>query len=935
MNKITLSLLACACVAPRALPAQDPTQDDLRKQVAAVIAVEEQKGDLAEAERLWRKMLDDANTTVPLRAFANQRLGALLQRLGRSEDAKPFLDAAQNASHILITPSVAQDPADRARETALGEQAKKIVAAVGFVSDEQRAELTWIGQPAIPAILAEVEAERARAKADLPTASEGRAERLIGVAWEIGGDKAAAYLRQKMGSETSAKWLVDEAHRLRSDEMLDVAEAFLLHPDIEAVLTLLKSPDRPTLQHRVRPEAMLAMAERGDAMRRALTLEWCKDRVLSAASSSRIATIAREGLRSTDPRLGYVASEALKAPCMQDSAAGLMLLADTLPSQLDLKLTLREPPPDVLVEGTEQLEPTVAATLWTALIRCANTLPNEHPSWTWVDTWIDRVVASSSAGVMDELLALQERRPSLWRAIARSLTKDNVVAALRRAKTGLQVKAYGLTSAMVNIELPEEAAAPLIAWFADELRDFDPRLWDPINATVLYALARTKSTDALPLLVESARKGNTVSVDALMLYAHLRRDDAAKAALREFTDEKRFGRATGTRLQLLSLGDEPTLQSLRGDEKEGELLFAHDPDGWRFVTRVFPGGRSAKGRASQPPGEQPTPQWRPMTPFEYLVRGDVDPKHPFSLAQVERALQQRAQQPNSHLHRLSPVQIHDAMSDEMVRLVARYEHGSFPTSSTESTTWARVCMNRLRAQAGKNGWTEWLESSLADDQQRYWVLTELTKDEVEARLAQIEGFVKDGKSSAAALDALLLAGREVDIEALLRSDDEDASRWAFRRVREGKAEASASAVLPLLQHHEVMTRRWAIAYFDRTLDAAAVPSLLQLLRDPSSDVREDASKALTRIRFCNEQEAHWRNVQIGIDASPQGAMEKLLQQARIDAPRDQRLLAIQSLGALGKAEALPFLIEWATDKDEAIAAAAKASVTQIHLAAKR
>ncbi len=903
-----------------------------------MIAVEEQKGDLAEAERLWRKMLDDANTTVPLRAFANQRLGALLQRLGRSEDAKPFLDAAQNASHILITPSVAQDPADRARETALGEQAKKIVAAVGFVSDEQRAELTWIGQPAIPAILAEVEAERARAKADLPTASEGRAERLIGVAWEIGGDKAAAYLRQKMGSETSAKWLVDEAHRLRSDEMLDVAEAFLLHPDIEAVMALLKSSDRPTLQHRVRPEAMLAMAERGDAMRRALTLEWCKDRGLSAASSSRIATIARDGLRSTDPRLGYVASEALKAPCMQDSAAGLLLLADTLPSQLDLKLILRDPPSDVRIEGTEQFEPTVAADLWTALIRCAKTLPNEHPSWTWVDTWIDRVVWSSSAGVMDDLLALQERRPSLWGVIPQSLTKDNVVAVLRRAKSGDQLKLSGVTSAMLHIELPEDAAAPLIAWFADGFRDVDRDRWDPSNSSVLYALARTKSAIALPLLVESARKGHPTSIDALMLYAHLRRDDAAKAALREFTDEKRFGRATGTRLLLLSLGDEPTLQSLRGDEKEGDLLFAHDPDGSRFVglfarTLTYRTGRRLP--RSQPPVDQQKLLPRPMTPFEYLVRGDVDPKHPFSMAQVERALQQRAQQPNSRLQRLSPVQIHDAMSDEMVRLVARYEHGSFSTSSTESTTWTRVCMNRLRAQAGKNGWTEWLESSLADDQQRYWVLTELTKEEVGARIAQIEGFVKDGKSSAAALDALLLAGREVDIEALLRSDDEDASRWAFRRVREGKAEASASAVLPLLQHHEVMTRRWAIAYFDRTLDAAAVPSLLQLLRDPSGEVREEASKALTRIRFCNEQEAHWRNVQIGIDASPQGAMEKLLQQARIDAPRDQRLLAIQSLGALGKAEALPFLIEWATDKDEAIAAAAKASVTQIHLAAKR
>ena len=96
-----------------------------------------------------------------------------------------------------------------------------------------------------------------------------------------------------------------------------------------------------------------------------------------------------------------------------------------------------------------------------------------------------------------------------------------------------------------------------------------------------------------------------------------------------------------------------------------------------------------------------------------------------------------------------------------------------------------------------------------------------------------------------------------------------------------------------------------------------------------------ATAALQRIRFRHEQESHWTKLQAGIDARPEAALEKLLLQARRDEPKARRLLAIASLGALGKAEATPFLIEWIDDADAEIAAAAKAAVTQIHLAAKR
>jgi HEAT repeat protein len=142
-------------------------------------------------------------------------------------------------------------------------------------------------------------------------------------------------------------------------------------------------------------------------------------------------------------------------------------------------------------------------------------------------------------------------------------------------------------------------------------------------------------------------------------------------------------------------------------------------------------------------------------------------------------------------------------------------------------------------------------------------------------------------------------------------------------------------MLPFLTAKSTHTRLQAVQHFDRTLEAEAVPGLLALLRDPDGKIREAASAALQRIRFAHEQESLWTRAQNGIDARPEAALEKLLAQAKPTEPKPKRLLAIMSLGALGKPEALPFLIEWTEDQDAEIANAARAAATQIHLAAKK
>jgi len=59
--------------------------------------------------------------------------------------------------------------------------------------------------------------------------------------------------------------------------------------------------------------------------------------------------------------------------------------------------------------------------------------------------------------------------------------------------------------------------------------------------------------------------------------------------------------------------------------------------------------------------------------------------------------------------------------------------------------------------------------------------------------------------------------------------------------------------------------------------------------------------------------------------------EGLAEAVNHGADKAQRLLALTSLGALGQPEALPFLIDWSSEADVEIAAAAKAAVTKIHL----
>jgi HEAT repeat protein len=445
------------------------------------------------------------------------------------------------------------------------------------------------------------------------------------------------------------------------------------------------------------------------------------------------------------------------------------------------------------------------------------------------------------------------------------------------------------------------------------------------------ALASTGHPDALPLLRDFAG-GTSVGRAPLLFYVRRNGSEAARAAVRELHGElvKSNNRHhIALLLAALANGDPWALDQIHGSEQATEPPYTlADDDGLRARWWTKP---SSPGAAHE-------------TPLEYLLAGDASPPHRFTLAQVEAVLQRvfGERRENRGLPRHLQARVAPTVRDDVLRLLARYDRsvtnavgGPQPSMQSATFTWMRLAMQRLRQQGGGGGWAEWLDRALADDEQRYYVLRELTKDEVLARLPQIEAFARGGVGASAALEALERAGRPLDIAQLVAADDPGVRYWAAQRVREGRASAPPAAMVVFLADTSKHIRLQTAQHFGRTLDEVAVPGLLALLRDPDEEVRQAATAALQRIRFCHEQEAHWQKLRAGIDARPEAALEKLLLQARPGEPKARRLLAITALGALGKVEATPYLIDWSADPDAEVAAAAEAAVTQVFLNARR
>ncbi|NQU47079.1 MAG: HEAT repeat domain-containing protein [Planctomycetes bacterium] len=126
---------------------------------------------------------------------------------------------------------------------------------------------------------------------------------------------------------------------------------------------------------------------------------------------------------------------------------------------------------------------------------------------------------------------------------------------------------------------------------------------------------------------------------------------------------------------------------------------------------------------------------------------------------------------------------------------------------------------------------------------------------------------------------------------------------------------------------DLVDRHYLIMAIGGIYDERLMPIILKGIRYPDSDVLLSAESALaryTKIRKSEEALLAWQKA--GKEGSPVDALVAKLSSSKLDV----RIAAIESLGTMGAAEALPFLVELMEDGNAKVAAAAAAAVKKIN-----
>lgn len=891
------SLLLASVVLVLAAPCAAQTRKTPEQELAAVIVVEEQQGDLAKAEALYRRAVGDASLSPAAQQLARQRLARLLQRLGREAQDLPVVATAEGVAAAEVPPGKPEQDPERIAE--MRRKAGELLdSRVGKkLDDAELRGLEWLGEPIVPEILA-----------------RPMGEPHIALLWRIGGQQASEYLRKAARDPDTQPWIASKACQLHRPEMMKVAEEFLAHPNFAVVTALLLNCDAGLhLLARVSVDALLSMAERGDAQRRAFVIEKLGNRIASPEEANRMVALLRHAFASTDPGLGAAAQQALTAPYLHRCVAGLELLA----GQNEFRPIMVAQPvrwPLDAYSAENQLLPGVAVRLWSAMLSCANRHRPGTMHANWVCGWLVLLATEGEVGKVNDLLPLAGAGHNVWDGVAARMQPGDIKPVLETIRSlpedGRRVPVSVLRSCL-RLGVPAHAIIQLLALAPSPKQYLDGRRRDQQDSVLwMDLLASTGHSAAWEILLATTQLcdaenfGSFAPVSGLLRLAQTQPGEERRAALRGIAVGRRL---SSVLLALLNFGDEAALDLLKGNESAAEHPLAADGEGKKY------------------------------TPIGYLFSASAEPPaHRYSEAQLTKLLQRLREDGSGFgTSGLSPQELAADTSDEHVRLLAAQVPNSYSTGTSTTVTWSDIALERARSQDGKNGWAAWLEEALGHPAQNYHLLRNMTEAELQGRIPQLRRWAEGGPFALSAHQALMRIGQPIDILAAFSSKEDAVRDWAFHRVVDGEAVAPIEAMLPFLAVKQEFTRLTAVRYFSEKLSIEAVPGLIALLRDPKSKIREAAEQALTRIRFYHEQQAHWDRVLRGLDASPASAMEKLLLQARPEAAKAQRLLAIPSLGSLGKAEALPFLIDWSNEGDAEIAAAAKAAITKIHLEPRR
>jgi hypothetical protein len=925
---VSVALAAVAVFAAGARAQGVPPSEAAVKELAKIVAVEEQERDLAKAESLYREALAGKALSEEARTLANARLAALLTRLGRAREAEPFAEAAARGEGAVVTlddvvNGLVTNGQDTERTKALRAKARELVQRLlattqGGGGTEVWSQLQWVGDPAVPEIAAALEASSTQASTVRPQIVSG----LAGLLWGNESEAAAAHLRRLAASDNAAfREVLYEAagSAVRGPRAARAAIAMLVAEPLDELAAKLVGPAWLAAG----AETAIAAAETKGPAVRAEVLNRAHGAKLRRPVLARLHAMVRAARREADPSLTRATQRFVCSNTSQESPEGVELLIEMLP-ELQYGPNAAQPtgaglPAEWRQSGdNSRLTPAAAAHLWPLLVAAARAVPPVSPQANWLAAMLERCAQELDARIVPDAIAIAERIPfapnqGLIRLFWGKVTPANAAAVLSlwEPLTADHARAE-LLDVLANAELPIELYEPLsqrgTPWAGDGPEQ---------TGLLLRALVATGHPDAAPRVLDWWRERKderaVKTASNLLRLGARTRDERVRAGMREVaghTNSKE--QRSRLLLALLSMHDAAAL----------ELLALPNQDAVRHPYAA----------------KKPHESAMMLTPLQYLLYRDPDPPHGFTEAEIVAVLQRHFAE---RIPRLLPEQfsigaIPDTVLGELARLLGRGGDGG----GGNPQGWVGAALRRARdGDASRGALRDWARQQLQSGEvllQR-WVLMELTDDQLQALREPVEALIQGEDHGIAELAARRLLDAAVDLppEKLARHPHPDVRELLPYAVVTARMPNAADHVVALLADPDPSVRRAAASAAGVVLAKDAVPQLLPLLRDPDEAVRKAAADALTRIRFFHEQQAHWDRVLKGLDASPASAAEKLLLQGKPGAPKEQRLLAIQSLGTLGVPEALPFLIEWSQDADPDVAKRAKDAITQIHLHPRR
>lgn len=954
----TLTRVVVCLALGAAAPAQVP---DPQQELAAVIAVEEHERDLGKAEALYRERLAGTTLSAKGRALAQLRLGRLLQRLGRDAEAQPLLDEAAKSGLAVAEPAKGQGQ-DVAREAELRSKAREVLARIeaqrkaakpgrqgfvpgryfGFYEQQDVDDLLWLGEAAVPEIAALLES-RSTFAGELTDDNWWLNTGLASLLWGIGGQRSTAFLREvaKSPELQYRRAVARGAYAAATPLMIKVAEQWLLDQDPEGEVPLyvigqIGSPGQPMPAQPgmiAEPHPMFRQFDVGVLVDLALTgkprvreyviqllgSRWnqLKHDNKPEESLDRFLPHLRKALAETDPRIGQAAQAFLVSNAILASEAGRNLLLEQLPRMSEQMVRSRGVPGSLEVPyGHMHAEQCVQAAeaLGQIVVNGPNTLRQQY-----LGMFVEYAARTWNAKAMQAVLRLVELGYDGLSnsALAMVFAQHAEDAHLRQAVALLPL------FKQPHYVLPRYAKLDLDESQFPVLRDVANRLQGE-GTWVLVPLAGTGAPGVVDCLRDYLAKGGGPRVAFDAAYRLVARKDTkpARALLRELlahVDLRAEVERWRSGMILLARVGDPRIVDLL---PEDAWLTQNDQQSWwrggkvdyplqgdtatlaEFLLRAPSADRMAPGYDAATHSAVVakmvlTTKDQLWKVFGQVLQANEQAVLPpaVTAALLRGALAAYSEQPEADvvIRRLVPRQpVADPQVLDAFRSVLRCED---PAVRRLCEHFGDAAVRALRAE-----------------------FTEMLRDPV-------------WTVAATASQRLQNAGRAPDPSwALERLASKDSSVRVgavnFLHARLGKD--AMNHVLPLANDVDWSVQVAVADYLASALDPDTVPALLQLARSPWQQVREKAEATLKSIRFLEDQQAHWRRIQKGLDTSAASAAEKLLLQSKPGAPKEQRLLAVRSLGALGAPESLPFLIDWMADPDQEIAAAVRAAITQIH-----